>query len=293
VSPAIDRPVFDFVTKTSRFNGTLRRGKTIEGPPSYASVLALFDRCCSLLGAIRVLLYYDFVYEAIILARPLFTDSLALAEIAAADDKGRDELAVRLNMAGVAQGEGLFRSAKPTGVIGDDELRSLAEERAEIEEYARRKGLHTKGWQPDHHAKSLADKHGRSGEYLDLRVADHFVHGSTKATSQRFKTREDGTIVVSGEAREFDTWANPTGLFAVHSALCAARAACRIFGWAEPPELDALMRELAEARVAEDARCGGRRRLRRRSGGGGPPRPELVSPAGTCRREKSGQPVVQ
>jgi hypothetical protein len=31
--------------------------------------------------------------------RPLFTDSLALAEIAAADDKGRKELSVGLNTA--------------------------------------------------------------------------------------------------------------------------------------------------------------------------------------------------
>jgi len=97
VTPTIDTPVFDLVTKTSEMNDALRKGKKVEGPPSYASVVALFDRCCSLLGAIRVLLHYDFVHEAIILARPLFTDSLALAEIAAADDRGRDELAVRLN----------------------------------------------------------------------------------------------------------------------------------------------------------------------------------------------------
>jgi hypothetical protein len=49
----------------------------------------------------------------------------------------------------------------------------------------------------------------------------------------------------------FEAWANPTGLFAVHSALCAARATCRIFGWTEPPELDAQMVALGEARSQE------------------------------------------
>jgi hypothetical protein len=258
VSPAIDQTVFDLVTKTSKFNAALLKGKTIQGPQSYASVLALFDRCSSLLGAIRVLLHYDFVHEAMILTRPLFTDSLALTEIAAASDKGRDELAVRLNMTGVAQAQGVFLSAKAIGRDDVDELlRTLVEERAEIEEYARIKGLSTKGWQPDDHAKDLADKHGRSGEYVDMRVTDQFVHGSTKATSQRFKRRDDGTIDVGGAARELEGWANPPGLFAVHSALCAARAACLIFGWTEPTELKALAAELAEARTLEQARGAG------------------------------------
>lgn len=237
----------------------LRQGREMRGPPSYESILALFERSCSLVGAIRVLLYHDFVHEAIILGRPLFTDSLALAEIAAADEKGRDEFGVRLNMHGVAEGEALFLIAKTLGHdFADEALQALAQERAEIEEHARRQGLDTtKGWQPDRHAKDLARKHGREGEYLDQRVADHFVHGSTKATSQRTQRRDDGTLVVGGVSSVHEPWANPTALFAVHSALCAARAACRIFGWTEPPELEALMTELGDARAAEDARQGG------------------------------------
>jgi hypothetical protein len=187
MSPVTAQTILELVTRTSKLNDALRLGQSVKGPPSYASALALYDRCCSLLGAIRVLLTCDFVHEAIILARPLFTDSLALTEMAAADDKGRDEFAVRLNMTGVAQGEGVFRSARANGGDVDHLLRALAEERAEIEEYARRKGLSAKGWQPDEQAKELADKQGRSGEYVDMRVTDQFVHGSTKATSQRFQ----------------------------------------------------------------------------------------------------------
>lgn len=84
-----------------------------------------------------------------------------------------------------------------------------------------------------------------------MKVADHFVHGSAKATQQRYSVREDGSVEFGRSAVELEAWANPTGLFAVHSALCAARAACQIFGWTEPPELVALLVELAEARDAE------------------------------------------
>jgi hypothetical protein len=215
VSPATDKPVFDLVTRTSRFADALRKGKEMEKPPSYQPILVMFDRCCSLLGAIRVLLNYDFVHEAIILARPLFTDSLALAEIAAADEKGRDEFGVRLSMHGITEGENLFRSAKAIGDF-DEQLRELADERKEIEAYARRRGgLSTKGWQPDDQPKELAEKHGREGEYVDMRLTNNFVHGTTKATAQRTRIRSS-----AAKTRAARWVTPPPDLFAAVTALC-------------------------------------------------------------------------
>jgi hypothetical protein len=149
----------------------------------------------------------------------------------------------------------LFLSAKTLlNQDVDEQLATLAEEPAEIDAYARRGELSTKGWQPNKQAKDLAVEHGRIGRYVDMRLTDHFVHGSTKATSERFTTEGD-TIVIGAAGESLAVWANPTGLFAVHSSLCATRAACLIFGWTEPPELEILMTELAEARAAEDARA--------------------------------------
>jgi len=52
----------------------------MEVPRHYLDFLALFDRCRSMLGAVRLLLEHDASHEAIVLCRPLLTDSLALAE---------------------------------------------------------------------------------------------------------------------------------------------------------------------------------------------------------------------
>jgi hypothetical protein len=62
-------------------------------------VLALFDRCRSLLGAIRLLLAHGFVHEAVMLGRSLFTDSLMLAEYASADERRRVELVIGWSIA--------------------------------------------------------------------------------------------------------------------------------------------------------------------------------------------------
>jgi hypothetical protein len=192
------------------------------------------------------------VHEAVILGRPLFTDSLALTEIAAADETGRTELAVRMVMAGIADGEALFRQAKANGDDVETELAALGQERAAVEGYAHRHGLRTGAWRPDEQAEDLARRHQRIGEYMDMRVANQFVHGSTKATEQRISMRGDVTVI--GDPTDgLEPWANPTGLFAVHSALCAARAICRILGRVEPRELDALMVELMRARAAAAA----------------------------------------
>jgi hypothetical protein len=253
MSPVIDKPVLDLVTKTSKLNDTIRaRRIEMQQPPPYTYVLLLFDRCCSMLGAIRMNLAHDFVHEAIVLARPLFTDSLALTEIASSDENRRKELAVGMVMAGIDDGRGLFQSLASRGDDVDAELANLAEERAMVQAYAQRHGLSTRIWRPDDHAKDLATKHGRIGEYDDLRVANYFVHGSTKALEQRLSIRDDETAVVGDPAAGFKPWANPTGRFAVHSSLYATRSACLIFGWTEPPELAALGVELGEARAAAE-----------------------------------------
>jgi hypothetical protein len=62
-------------------------------------VLALFDRCRSLLGAIRLRLAHGFVHEAVMLGRSLFTDSLMLAEYASADERRRVELVIGWSIA--------------------------------------------------------------------------------------------------------------------------------------------------------------------------------------------------
>jgi hypothetical protein len=53
---------------------------------------------------------------------------------------------------------------------------------------------------------------------------------------------DEGVIEVGGPAAVRDeSLARDAGLFASHSMLWAARAACRALGWAEPADLERLL----------------------------------------------------
>jgi hypothetical protein len=192
-----------------------------------------------MVGATRLLLGHDFVHEAVILARPLFTDSLTLAEIAAARETERKQLALGREMAGLADLEGVLREAESRGGNIEIGMAKIAERRADLEDFARREN-------PEHaplaagQLKDLAAKHREGDEYLDLRFTHLFVHGSTSVTMDRFSQQDDGTWEVDVPAADFKRWANGTGFFAAHSGLRAGRAACLIFGWDESRQLQVL-----------------------------------------------------
>jgi hypothetical protein len=181
-----------------------------------------------------------------ILNRPLFADALALAEIATVDEAGRKQLALGRQLAGLADMEGVLKEGESRGKDSQEGIDAIAKRRRQAEEFARQENLNLRPWRPDNHLKDLANKHDRGDEYLDLRITHLFVHGSTTATSQRYSQTGERAIEVGGHAADLKTWANPTGLFAAHSALHAARAACAIFGWTQPPELEVLMAEVRE-----------------------------------------------
>ena len=84
------------------------------------------------------------------------------------------------------------------------------------------------------------------------------MYGSSLARAQRYSpTDETKEILVGGPHAKVDEWSDGTGLFAATSMLYAARAACSIFGWTEPPQVAEL---LVESERLKDAR-----RLRRES----------------------------
>lgn len=241
-----DKRIIDLLTEVSEFVGGLGGGAVAERPGHVLQVVAVFDRCRSMLGAIRLLLAHNFVHEAVLLGRPLFTDSLSLAELAAVDDKRRASLVFGWYRAGLADLEGLLRERQSRGDDVAEMLDKLASSRERLETYARERGIETRHWRPDDQAKSLADKHGHGDEYIAMRVTDHFVHGSSMAVSQRYSQGADETVVVGGPGADLETLAGDAARFAAHSALHAARAVCRILGWAEPPELEALLARIDE-----------------------------------------------
>ena len=240
----LDATLRDLLTEIGELAGRFGHG-AVERPRHDLEALALFDRCRSTFGAIRLLLEHDFAQEAVILGRPLFTESLMLAEFAAANETRRIELVIGWSLEGLGNLEGIVKEAAARGDDASEELQDIARQRDELKGYARRHGASTLHWKPDE--KRLADAHGRGQEYIDFRLTHHFVHGSTMAVSHRYSKTDDETVAVGGPAAEVETWSAPAGLFAAFSMLHASRAACRIFGWSEPPKLQALLQRLDEA----------------------------------------------
>jgi hypothetical protein len=249
------------MTSVSEMLGPIAGEEPSDTPAYLLEPLSLFDRCRSTLGAIRLLLAYDFVHEAVALTRPLFADSLALAEMAAADEAERKRLVAGRELAAVNDMEGLAREAESRGDDVSAEMAALHERRAHVEEFARSENIKPRPWRSDQQLKALAHRHGRGDEYMDLRITHLFVHGSPFATRQRYAQTDERIVEVGGHAVDLKAWASPTGLFASHSALHAARAACAIFGWTEPPDLEVLMAEVREelehmTELSEDQRAG-------------------------------------
>lgn len=238
--------VLDRMTRVSQLASSLAQDRKEEHAKHHFSFLTLYDRCCGVLDAIHHLLANSepFVHEAMMLTRPLFTDSLALAEYAATDERRRGELAIGWTLAGLTDLEGYYKDAAARGSDASFMLKWIAGMRRDVQGYARRHNItSTKSWQPDKNTKQLAEKHGRGDEYPSLLLAHHFIHGSTTALVFRASRVDDGSYRFGGEGVFVGDWATGAGSFATRSMLHAARAACRVFGPDEPAQLATLLAE--------------------------------------------------
>jgi hypothetical protein len=238
----LDPRVADLLVDVGSLAGGLGDGQVIERPRHDLEVMALFDRSRSTLGAVRLLLLNNFVHEAVLLCRPLFTESLMLAELAGATSKRRAELVVGWMMSSLADLRGVLLEAKVRGEEVDEELAALETRSAAITRYADRHGVSTKAWRPNE--KQLADKHGRGNEYGAFRLTHHFVHGSAMAVSQRYSKGAGDVAFIGGEAASLTIWADDTGLFASLSLLQACKAICEILEWPVPEQVSLLLKRV-------------------------------------------------
>lgn len=211
-------------------------GEVSEQPRHTLEMVALFDRCRGLFGAVRLLAQHGFGQEALILTRPMFTESLMLLEVASADQTRRVDLVVGYALATLADFEGILLEARTRGDDVTDELAAVAKRRTSLEGYARRHDARTRRWRIDE--KALADKHVGGEGYLDFRMSHHFVHGSTFAAEQRYSTLE-GVVVVGNPPSQ--DWARGAVLSASQSMVFAVRGICGILGWPEPPSVPDLL----------------------------------------------------
>jgi hypothetical protein len=196
-----------------------------------------------------LLAQHGFGQEALVLTRPMFTESLMLLEVASADETRQVELAIGYQLATVTSLEGVFREAQVRGNDTSEEMAAVAKLRDFLERYARERNARTRQWKPNE--KQLADKHVGGEGYLDFLMAHHFVHGSTFASAQRYTPRGE-VVMIGGPAASQEDWARSAVLSASQSMLFAVRGVCGILGWTEPPAVPALLARLDQ--MAADSR---------------------------------------
>lgn len=99
----------------SRLIGSIGHQEVREAPAADQPPLALFDRCRGLFSAVYLLAQNGGSQEAMLLARPLLTDSLALEAFAEAKGIRRSELVIRWELASISDLEGTYLEAQAQG----------------------------------------------------------------------------------------------------------------------------------------------------------------------------------
>jgi hypothetical protein len=236
--------VLDLMVRVSRATAFRLQGpRPAEFGVVEAYAVALHVRCHSLLGAAHLLLREGYVHEAAIMGRPLFSDSLLLAELAASDPITQGSLVVGMSLDGIARHEKYLRAREDEGVDVTAERKRLEEGRRGEERLAREHGYSTKHREPDERLDLLAARHGRSSEYSTLLLTHQFVHGATGVVLDRVG-RDGEKAVIGTHIAQAKPWVRDFGIFVARSMLHAARALYALLGWTRPPELDALLVEV-------------------------------------------------
>jgi Family of unknown function (DUF5677) len=236
------------LSEIDRIAGGIGDDQPVSQSSHHHRIATMFDRCRGLFSAVRLLLDSGLVHEAAALCRPLFVESLVLAEIGAASEARRIELVVGAELASLSDIEGIFREMEARG--DDDVAANIAhvvEQRRELETYARRHGVGTRHWEPN--PKALADTHGRGEDYVAYRMTSHFVHGTPAVARERSSIDGAGVARVGGPAVQTERWETPSALFAVCSLTFACLAICEIRGYAEPAALEGIIERVRAMRT--------------------------------------------
>jgi hypothetical protein len=212
----------------------------------------LFDRCRGMFGALVLLVDHGFVQEAAVFCRPMFVDSLALAEIAEADEQRRVSLIAGRQLDAIADIDGIFRELQARGDEVAKNLDHMAERRRKVEQYAYRRDASTRHWNPEDQVKALAEKHARGDEYASYRMTSHFVHGSAAITEHRSSVDEEDVARNGAPHLDVEIWERPTAHFGAYSLALASRAVCSIFGYEEPQDLGNLLARIEASQNDSD-----------------------------------------
>ena len=217
----------------------------VERPTHYGPIMQLYSRLRDTYDAMLDLIARRFGHEATILARPLFTESLMLGELAAVGEPDRATLVIGWWMRSLTDLEGMYDLAER---LGDDKTilsmqrELLKSRRQEFQRYARRRGAGTKTWKPNE--PNMAHKQGRERDLVDFEFANLFVHAGARILEARATRDADGILGIGRDRIQLEGWATNAALFGARSMLEGTRSICTILELEEPTAVDATMGEI-------------------------------------------------
>jgi hypothetical protein len=220
------------------------KGELNISPSFHVHMLSMFVRAHRLYEGVLVLLKAELPEESMFLARSLFEDSLCLQQLAA-EPKNRDALILRCVNNSLDEYESLMKAGITTGLDTDitTVLAELKKQKRDIQEAMKL-----------HHVTKLktfllplaaAHKFGREDDYWIYKYSHQTVHGSDAAwiyariqyaQHTGFHAHTPHPVLRSICAH-----------FSARSMSNAFSAACSIFGWTLPPEVEQTVRDIDTA----------------------------------------------
>jgi hypothetical protein len=112
-----------------------RVGGDVSRPPDYHEVITIYDRCRGLLNAVHTLTREGLGEAALILTRPMFTESLMRMEIAAADEPTRLVQLARWSLSSLNDLAGVMYEGQSRGRDETQSLANIEARREQINKY--------------------------------------------------------------------------------------------------------------------------------------------------------------
>jgi hypothetical protein len=207
--------------------------------------LDIYTRCMSLFRSIALLLNNNQAEEALMLWRSLFTDSLRMRQLAAAEKKDRIAFELGHYSDSLERTKQRLQRAKRLGVTGDitSELAHIEDQKRAMENYRKRFGIEKlKRFGSE---QNLINKLNLEVDLWTFHYSHGFVHGEDIAQSHRRRKMQAGVLAFFSHTADPDFLVG-VGLAAAQAILDTHEAAGKIFSWQISPEVQELIENLEE-----------------------------------------------
>jgi hypothetical protein len=204
---------------TVHVNG-LGKNEIRQISPWAANAISMFGHARQLLIASMVLLERGLPGPAFVLQRPLFEDSLRLAELSTGSEVERIALIANWRRIGLKKVDGLRRKAARDGAVNDAAALKthVADELNKIDTAIKRRGVAAKDFMK---VENAAVMFGREDDYPAYEMSHQAVHGNDLVHLISRETDNEGVLIIGKPRRQYvdaiAEWAARSGLHLARS----------------------------------------------------------------------------